>query len=42
MTKLNLTRRAFAAAAVATMSLGTPALADENPVLDSIHFLIRW
>ncbi len=40
MTKLNLTRRAFAAAAVATMSLGTPALADENPALDSIHFLI--
>jgi len=40
MTKLNLTRRAFAAAAVATMSLGAPALADENQVLDSIHFLI--
>jgi len=40
MTKLNLTRRAFAAAAVATMSLGAPALADENQILDSIHFLI--
>jgi len=40
MTKLNLTRRAFAAAAVATMSLGAPAFADEEPILDSIHFLI--
>lgn len=40
MTKLNLTRRAFAAAAVAAMSLGTPALADGHQQMDSIHFLI--
>lgn len=40
MTKLTLTRRALAAAAVAAMSLGTPALADGDQVLDSIHFLI--
>jgi putative tricarboxylic transport membrane protein len=40
MTKSNLTRRAFAAAAVATLSLGTPALADGHQVMDSIHFLI--
>ena len=40
MTKSNLTRRAFAAAAVATLSLGTPALADGHQILDSIHFLI--
>ncbi|MGI3183518.1 tripartite tricarboxylate transporter substrate binding protein [Nioella aestuarii] len=38
--KTNLTRRAFAAAAVAAMSLGTPALADGHQQMDSIHFLI--
>ena len=40
MMKMNLTRRAFAAAAVAAMSLGTPALADGHQQMDSIHFLI--
>lgn len=40
MTRLTLTRRAFAAAAVATMSLGSPVLAEGHQVLDSIHFLI--
>lgn len=40
MTKLTLTRRAFAAAAVAAMSLGTPALADGHRMMDSVHFLI--
>jgi putative tricarboxylic transport membrane protein len=37
---LTLTRRAFAAAAVAAMSLGTPALADGHQMMDSVHFLI--
>lgn len=40
MMKTTLTRRAFAAAAVAAMSLGTPALADGHQQMDSIHFLI--
>ena len=40
MMKTNLTRRAFAAAAVAAMSLGTPALADGHQMMDSIHFLV--
>ena len=40
MAIFNLTRRAFAAAAVATLSLGTPVLADGHQVVDSIHFLI--
>ncbi len=40
MMKMTLTRRAFTAAAVAAMSLGTPALADGHQQLDSIHFLI--
>lgn len=40
MTKLTLTRRAFAAAAVAAMSFGSPALADGHQMMDSIHFLI--
>ena len=35
---LTLTRRAFAAAAVAAMSLGTPSFADQ--MMDSVHFLI--
>lgn len=34
------TRRAFVAASVATLSLGTPALADGHQLLDSIHFII--
>jgi len=40
MMKTNLTRRAFAAAAVAAMSLGTPAFADGHQMMDSIHFLV--
>ncbi len=40
MTTLKLGRRALMAAAIAAMSLGTPALADGHKVLDSIHFLI--
>ncbi len=40
MTKLNLTRRTIMAAAVATLGLGSPALADGHQMLDSIHFLI--
>ena len=40
MTRLTLTRRAFAAAAVATMSLGSPAFAGGHQMLDSVHFLI--
>lgn len=37
---LKLTRRAFAAASMAAMSLGAPALADGHQVLDSLHFII--
>lgn len=40
MAKLQLTRRTFAAAAVAAMSLGMPTLAQAQEVVDSIHFLI--
>ncbi|MCT8161894.1 tripartite tricarboxylate transporter substrate binding protein [Pseudoruegeria sp. SHC-113] len=40
MTRFNMTRRAMAAAAAATMAFGTPALADGHQVVDSIHFLI--
>lgn len=40
MTRLTLTRRAFAVAAVATMSLGSPAFAGGHQMLDSVHFLI--
>lgn len=40
MAKFQLTRRTFAAAAVAAMSLGSPTLAQAQEVVDSIHFLI--
>ncbi len=40
MAKFNITRRAFAVATAAVLSLGTPAFADGHQVLDSIHFLI--
>jgi putative tricarboxylic transport membrane protein len=40
MKTLNMTRRVVLAAAAATFSLGTPALADGHQVVDSIHFLI--
>ena len=40
MMKMDMTRRAFAAAAVAAMSLGTPAFADGHQMMDSIHFLV--
>ncbi len=40
MTKLTLGRRALMIAAAATLSLGTPAFAGSDQVLDSIHFLI--
>lgn len=43
MAKLTLTRRAFAVAAAAALSVATPALADSHgggPMMDSIHFLI--
>ncbi|WP_170476400.1 tripartite tricarboxylate transporter substrate binding protein [Ruegeria arenilitoris] len=40
MAYFNFTRRAFAAAAVAAVSLGSPALADGHQVVESIHFLI--
>lgn len=40
MNTLNMTRRVVLAAAAATFSLGTPALADGHQVVDSIHFLI--
>ncbi len=40
MAKFQLTRRTFAAAAVAAMSLGMPTLAQAQEVVDSIHFLI--
>ncbi|MEN8892758.1 Bug family tripartite tricarboxylate transporter substrate binding protein [Planktotalea arctica] len=37
---LKLTRRTFAAASMAAISLGAPALADGHQVLDSLHFII--
>ena len=40
MKSLNMTRRVVLAAAAASLSLGTPALADGHQVVDSIHFLI--
>ena len=40
MTSFSLTRRVMIAAAAATLSFGTPALADGHQVLDSVHFLI--
>lgn len=40
MSTLKFTRRALAAAAAATLSLGTPVLAGGHQVVDSIHFLI--
>ncbi|MDU8945483.1 tripartite tricarboxylate transporter substrate binding protein [Ovoidimarina sediminis] len=40
MAQFTLTRRALAAAAVAALSLGSPALAGGHQVVDSIHFLI--
>lgn len=40
MTTFKLGRRALLATAVATLSLGAPAFAEGNKVLDSIHFLI--
>ena len=40
MAKFNLTRRTFAAAAVAAVSLGAPTLAHAEQVVESIHFLI--
>ncbi len=40
MAKFNLTRRTFAAAAVAAVSLGAPTLAQAEQVVESIHFLI--
>ncbi|MES0862708.1 tripartite tricarboxylate transporter substrate-binding protein [Ruegeria sp. SCPT10] len=40
MAKFQLTRRTFAAAAVAAMSLGMPTLVQAQEVVDSIHFLI--
>ncbi len=40
MKTMKMGRRAMMAAAVATLGLGTPALAESHQVLDSIHFLI--
>ncbi len=40
MTLFHMSRRAMIAAAAASFSLGTPALADGHQVVDSIHFLI--
>ena len=40
MSNFNLTRRAFASAAVAALALGSPAMASSDQVMDSIHFLI--
>ncbi|MGP6087538.1 tripartite tricarboxylate transporter substrate binding protein [Antarctobacter jejuensis] len=40
MAHFKLSRRAFALATAATMSLGTPLMADGHQVVDSIHFLI--
>lgn len=40
MTTLNLTRRFFIATTVAVLGLTAPVSADENEILDSIHFLI--
>ncbi|KIC45849.1 transporter [Ruegeria sp. ANG-S4] len=40
MAKFNLTRRTFAAAAVAAVSLGAPSMTLADEVVDSIHFLI--
>jgi len=40
MTKLNLTRRALGAAAIAAMSFGGAAFADGHQMVDEIHFLI--
>ncbi len=40
MAKFNLTRRTFAAAAVAAVSLGAPTLTHAEQVVESIHFLI--
>lgn len=40
MTKMRMGRRALMASAIATLGLGTPALADGHQMLDSIHFLI--
>ena len=40
MSTLKFTRRALAAVAAATLSLGTPVLAGGHQVVDSIHFLI--
>ena len=40
MSTLKFTRRALAAAAAVTLSLGTPVFAGGHQVVDSIHFLI--
>ncbi|UWQ27927.1 tripartite tricarboxylate transporter substrate binding protein [Leisingera sp. M527] len=40
MTTFKIGRRVLMAAAVAALGLGAPAFAAEEPVLDSIHFLI--
>ncbi|WP_299665855.1 tripartite tricarboxylate transporter substrate binding protein [uncultured Ruegeria sp.] len=40
MAIFNLTRRAFVASTAMTLSLGSPAFADGDQVVDSIHFLI--
>ncbi|QAX28636.1 tripartite tricarboxylate transporter substrate binding protein [Leisingera sp. NJS204] len=40
MTTFKIGRRVLMAAAVAALGLGAPAFAGEEPVLDSIHFLI--
>jgi len=40
MANLTITRRFFAATAVAALSLGAPAFAGGHQVVDSIHFLI--
>lgn len=40
MTGFNLKRQVFAIAAAAVVGLGTPALADDHQMVDSIHFLI--
>ena len=40
MTMTTITRRAMVAAAIATLGLGAPAIADGHQVIDAVHFLI--